>query len=764
MRLSWGVSAVVLLASFSIATIALQHASRQLQKSINEDQYRRLSAIADAIDLKFQSRRTLLKTLADHLASVPLGTADELQRYIERYQSVRPFFDNISFIDPDGNVVANLNTPVPFGMVNVADREYFQRTVQQAAGVVSQPYQNKISGLAQISLTEPVWNADGTLRYVLYGAINLKDQNFLGSLNEVKFGETGYLFILNTQGIIIDLPDKSRILQHVDAQGGSNPVTQRALAGFEGITSGATRAGIPGLFAFKRTQQTDWILGAFYPEAEALAPIEAIEKNAWLGALAVSILAGLLAMVVIRQQLKPLSALHERMRHLETAVPQEDSTYRQDEIGELSLAFDDLMRRQMAAEWQVRTIIDNIPALVSHVDTQYRYTFVNARVRDMYPDDGELVGRTVQSVRGEEFFERVQPYLDRALAGENVVLEKTGSKKDGGFANTYQAHYVPDVDMHGQVRGVFALSFDTSALTAALREQETSQRFLRTITDNLPVLISYIDRGRRIIFANATVKEWLGMSPEEISGTPLQEVIGEERYTKRLEMLEAALAGRRVEFESELHVHGRHRITRSIYVPDVGKDQQVRGVFSLTMDITEAKAIEQKLAQLARQDGLTGLHNRTALDEMLEMALARSQRTSAAMAVMYLDIDFFKQINDQLGHGVGDAILMEFANRLQNAVRVTDCVFRLGGDEFVVLLENIGSEAAAVQVAQKIGALIRDVPFDAAPQLRVTASIGVYTGVPAVGASAKEFLDKADAALYRAKAAGRDCFHCESAG
>lgn len=139
-RLSWGVAAVVLLATFAIATVALHHVRQQLEKSITEDLFQRLSAISDAVDLKFQSRRTLLKTLSDSFESVPPGVPAQLQQYIEQIQSLRDLFDNVSVIDPDGNVVANLNGAVAFGSINVADREYFTESLRLSKGIISQPY------------------------------------------------------------------------------------------------------------------------------------------------------------------------------------------------------------------------------------------------------------------------------------------------------------------------------------------------------------------------------------------------------------------------------------------------------------------------------------------------------------------------------------------------------------------------------------------------------------------------------------------------
>lgn len=138
MRLSWGAFAVVLLATFAIATIALHFVRQRLQQSIAEDQFQRLSAIADAMDLRFQSRRTLLKSLSESLELASPDSA-ELQMYLEKRQSLRESFDNFSLIDARGNVVANLNGALAFGSVNVADRDYFRDTFKRREGVISQP-------------------------------------------------------------------------------------------------------------------------------------------------------------------------------------------------------------------------------------------------------------------------------------------------------------------------------------------------------------------------------------------------------------------------------------------------------------------------------------------------------------------------------------------------------------------------------------------------------------------------------------------------
>jgi hypothetical protein len=181
---------------------------------------------------------------------------------------------------------------------------------------VSQPYRNRLNGLAQVAITQPVRDAAGQVRYVISGAINLKDRNILGALGDVKFGKSGYLFIVTSDGVMVDHPNTARILTNIKDRNGGNPEILRAMAGFEGTGEGVDETGVPSLYAFDRTERTNWVVGAMYPRAEAFAGIESIERSAWLGAVVLSLSAGALAFTVVRRRLKPLAELH---RHMQSA-------------------------------------------------------------------------------------------------------------------------------------------------------------------------------------------------------------------------------------------------------------------------------------------------------------------------------------------------------------------------------------------------------------------------------------------------------------
>ncbi|AKU12192.1 diguanylate cyclase/phosphodiesterase with PAS/PAC sensor(s) [Azoarcus sp. CIB] len=195
-------------------------------------------------------------------------------------------------------------------------------------------------------------------------------------------------------------------------------------------------------------------------------------------------------------------------------------------------------------------------------------------------------------------------------------------------------------------------------------------------------------------------------------------------------------------------------LLETVKAPLPGADGAPAGVIGIARDITERKRAEDRIRFLAHHDGLTGLPNRSSLYERMEQSIAMAQRCGKAMAVMLIDLDGFKSINDTLGHHVGDRLLIEVGKRLEHAVRHSDIVARLGGDEFVVVLSTIEDMSDAAEVAGKI------IDQVAAPypivdhELRTSPSIGICF-YPDDAMEINELVRNADIAMYRAKAAGR---------
>ena len=406
------------------------------------------------------------------------------------------------------------------------------------------------------------------------------------------------------------------------------------------------------------------------------------------------------------------------------------------------------------SEAMVRTIADHMPGLISRMDRNYRYTFVNANYRRWFQLDASPVGRTIAEVFGEATFASVRQRLDEALAGNDVVFEL--SSPVPGAIGHMQIHYAPDRDAGGNVIGVYSLVTDRTEQQQAQERIADSERQLRAVTDNLPMLITYVDAQERLRFMNGTFHEWLGIDIDEAVGKPLAEVVGAEHYASRREHLRAALAGQRVEFEVVSNTLAGPRNLQTVYIPDTREDGSVHGIYTLSTDVTAMKNVQQELQRLARSDTLTGLANRRQFDELLEQSLARHRRTRRPFALIFLDVDHFKAINDGHGHGAGDAVLKEFAARLQHSLRETDVAARLSGDEFVVILDGLGSRDEAVAVADKLLHAIRVPMAIADKMLHVTVSMGLAWQEGSIDVEAQALMARADRALYRAKEGGRN--------
>jgi len=185
---------------------------------------------------------------------------------------------------------------------------------------------------------------------------------------------------------------------------------------------------------------------------------------------------------------------------------------------------------------------------------------------------------------------------------------------------------------------------------------------------------------------------------------------------------------------------------------------RIQHFVAIKQDISERKATEERVQHLAHHDLLTDLPNRALLGDRLAQAVAQVRRERATLALMFLDLDQFKPVNDTLGHDVGDLLLKEVALRLKACVpRETDTVARLGGDEFVILLAQIERAMDAVLVAGKVLAALRR-PFLIGPHtLDISASIGIAV-CPLHGEDVGQLLKNADTAMYYAKKAGRNCY------
>ncbi|HEX5249426.1 MAG TPA: EAL domain-containing protein [Gaiellales bacterium] len=283
------------------------------------------------------------------------------------------------------------------------------------------------------------------------------------------------------------------------------------------------------------------------------------------------------------------------------------------------------------------------------------------------------------------------------------------------------------------------------ALVAATRRQTAHFRSIVDSSTDLVIVLG--DGGCRHVSRSVTAM--LGASEDAVVGDGILRYLHPD---DRALVRSAQTSGRAEEIVFQLlNQHGEWR-TLEAHVTDLRNDRAIRGVVLNARDVTERVRLQDELVRQAYHDGLTGLANRSLFRDRLEQALARSSRTGGEVAVLVLDLDGFKQVNDSLGHDAGDQLLRVVADRLTETVRATDTVARFGGDEFAVLLDQT-DEALAVSVARRALARLAEPAVVAGRELEVAASIGIalHSGKGA----GDELVRDADVAMYAAKDAGR---------
>jgi diguanylate cyclase (GGDEF)-like protein/PAS domain S-box-containing protein len=295
----------------------------------------------------------------------------------------------------------------------------------------------------------------------------------------------------------------------------------------------------------------------------------------------------------------------------------------------------------------------------------------------------------------------------------------------------------------------YATAWNERTLRRAQIALQASEAELRALVGAMSDVIVVVDRAGRYLAIVPSAVEPRHRPPKEWVGRRLADVLPPDHAATVMACIARALETRRaVEVEYSLEVDGA-----PVWFLGTISPLNENAVVWVARDITSRKALEAQLAYQALHDPLTGLANRALFRDRVEHALAGAARSSAQVAVLFLDLDDFKTVNDSLGHGEGDRLLRMVAGQLLNATRGCDTVARLGGDEFAVLLENVRTDADVIVVAERIGAALRSPATQVGSATPVSASIGIARASDA--ADAEELMRNADMAMYTAKSQGK---------
>ncbi|MEX2247829.1 MAG: EAL domain-containing protein [Dehalococcoidia bacterium] len=426
-------------------------------------------------------------------------------------------------------------------------------------------------------------------------------------------------------------------------------------------------------------------------------------------------------------------------------------------------SFRDVTERRRAeevlreSEQRFRTLVQNSSDMIVIVDETTTPVYVSPsveRIMGYTPDVLQELG--VVPLLHPDDLERGSQSLAGVLATEGVhpPTEVRLRHRDGSWRDI---ELIANNMLHDPTVGgvVFNARDVTDGKRAEMALRQSEERF-RSLVQNGSDIITVMNSDYVITYQSPSIERVLGHPPEATIGKLFTHDIHPEDVELVFKFVSEGLhrGGAAASVEARVrHADGSWR-----YMEFVGSDLRhvpaIEGFVLIVRDITERKDLEQQLRHQAFHDPLTGLANRASFTDRMAHALARTTRTHAQVAVLYMDVDNFKSINDTLGHDAGDRLLIEFARRTELNIRPGDTAARLGGDEFALLLEDLTSPADALDVAERITGQLRT-PFDLdGREAFVQASIGVaLNGVGETSVDA--LLRNADVAMYVAKSRGK---------
>lgn len=401
---------------------------------------------------------------------------------------------------------------------------------------------------------------------------------------------------------------------------------------------------------------------------------------------------------------------------------------------------------------QLRLLADNLPVLIAYYSAvDFKCLFANKQYAQTFGFDvRSIVGNTVEKVIGEAAAQQIRPYVEQAIRERKAVsYERQLPATASGGPRWIEVNLVPHHDAEGAVVAAYVLITDISKhrrAEQAMRESEDRlAKFMQASAEGI-----LFHQDGVIMDANPSACDLMGCTLQDLLGRNTLEFIAPDQVQKTSEVLT---------FESEascesvlLRGDGTRIPVELIVRSMIRNGERVR--MTIARDIRDRLAAQARIHRLAHHDSLTGLFNRATFIERLQRMMTTARVSDAQAALLFIDLDHFKRVNDSLGHLAGDQLLQTVAARITDCLRARDIVARFGGDEFLVLLTGSAERGSIEEVAQKLHVSIEAPLVVDGRVISISPSIGIAL-YPQDGHTPSELIKHADAAMYLAKARGR---------
>lgn len=770
--------AIFLVTLWSLTFYASQVLREDLERLSSEQQFATVSLLATHINDQLAERLNALHSVASTLQPQILNDAEQLQRSLQGLPVLQSIFNGGFFVTGlDG--VAGASVPLALGRAGVsyADRDYIAQTLASGTATIGQPIMGRLLGVPAIGMAVPIHDQHGKVIGTFAGIVNLDQANFLDRITSSNYGKSGgYTVVARQPRLVITATDKSQVMQQLPALG-STPIIDHAAAGAEGSWLYTNTHGATSLDSVKGIPLANWYLLASLPISEAFAPIHSMQHRLLLATLALSLLAAMLVWWMLSRQLAPIltaaQALRNRTQAKQQLLPLEVTS--KDEIGQLLRGFNHLLttleQREEAlkdSQFRWQFAIEGSGDGVWDWQIQSNHASYSNRWKSMlgYSEHDILPSH-------QEWLSRIHPHdqlhvaaaLQEHLDGNSQVYiaELRLRCQDGSYKWIRSRGMLVSRSADGQPLRMIGTHTDISVA----KHNEAKLQLAASVFTHAHEGIMITTADGCIIDVNEAVTRITGYPRDELLGQNPR-IFNSGRHSQSFYR----------ELFSDLHERGywagetwNRRKNGDIFVSmqTISAIRNEQGTINqyttLFTDVTERKAMEEQVHQLAFFDALTQLPNRRLLDDRLSQAMLASTRSGRYGALMFLDLDNFKPLNDTHGHAVGDLLLAEVAKRLKACVREMDTVARFGGDEFVVILRDLTFDLATstvqtTNVANKICSALA-APYHLFNQHNemiehhCSASIGVVLFIDH-HASQDDIMIWADTAMYAAKTSGRN--------
>ncbi|WP_296494487.1 EAL domain-containing protein [Rhodoferax sp.] len=781
-RLTLFMLAVFVLSIWALSLFTSRLLQEDMERLLGEQQFSTVSFVAAQVGEELVERFDALDQIAKQAGADLTRSAPAMQTLLEQRPMLQNLFNaGTLIVGPDGNTIASV--PVASGRVgvNYLDRDHIAEALKEGKRAIGKPVIGKQLQAPVFGMAVPIRNAQGQVIGAMSGVIDLSKPNFLDKITRSNFGRTGGFLIIDPRyRLIVTATDKKRIMEVLPAPG-VNRFVDRNIAGYEGSSVLINALGEQQFASVKQITEAGWYALLGTPTPEAFAPIHNMQQRLLLATLLLTLLAGGLTWWLLRRELSPLMATVAAMATLAKArrIPTPLPVTTRNEIGQLTGSFNRLIETWTQREDALVKSEQNLAITLNSIGDAVMAIDQAGRVSSMNPAAERLTGwslaeamrrplaevfHIVQADTREALPDPVQWVMTRdeelALADHTLLLAKDAQEyRIAGSA-------APMRNAAGDGVGVVLVFSDITERHLAQVALKASEQRYRALLDNLCSGVVVHRPDTSIELFNPVAAALLGLSHDQLMGRtalspdwcflqdngtlmPLEDY-PVNRVVASGEPLRNQVVGvRHTNFNDPTWV-----LCNAYPMRDEGGE--LCHVVVTFLDITERRRYEHQLLQIAHFDALTHLPNRVLLADRMQQAMVQALRRKQQLAVVYLDLDGFKAINDRHTHATGDRVLVILAQRMSQCLREGDSLARLGGDEFVAVLIDLEDPLAIQPMLSRL-LLACATPIQVGDlHLQVSASLGVTFYPQSQEIDADQLLRQADQAMYLAKLAGKN--------